>query len=200
MASENAYPVRVTFDYPEALDRTTTALRVFMWLPVAIMADLLAGGVNFGGNTAMGAGGGLFLAIGLIILFRGYIPRWVFDFQVALIQFGTRGVAYLALLTDQYPAFEAPYPVNVTVDYPEAPTRWKVIVWKIITAIPHLIALFVLMVVAVVVAIVAWFAILFTGRYPRGMFDFVSGVIRWGVRVQAYVTSLTDVYPPFSLS
>jgi hypothetical protein len=171
---------------------------------VAIMLALL-GGSDFRVGAARDAGGfvvsgsgGLFLAIAATILFRGYIPHWIFDFQVALMQFGVRGLAYLALLTDRYPAFESEYPVNLEVDYPEHPTRWKVVIWKLITAVPHFVVLFFLIIVAGVMVLIAWFAILFTGQYPRGLHDFVSGAIRWGVRVNGYVLSLTDVYPPFS--
>jgi uncharacterized protein DUF4389 len=201
MATTSAYPVRVTFDYPETLDRTTTLLRLFMWIPVAIMLALLAGGFSFTSDarrTVATTGGGLLLAIAATILFRGYIPHWIFNFQVALMQFQTRAYAYLALLTDRYPAFESEYPVNVEIDYPTQLTRWKVVIWKFITAIPHLIVLIFLSIAAVIVVIIAWFAILFTGRYPRGLFDFVAGVLRWGLRVEAYVYSLTDEYPPFS--
>jgi hypothetical protein len=176
---------------------------LFMWVPLALMLGLLNGSpITTGASRAREAGfvggGGLFLAIAAVILFRGYIPHWIFNFQVALTQFGIRVAAYLALLTDRYPAFESEYPVNIEIDYPEHPTRWKVVIWKIVTAIPHFLVLIILGIVAVVVVIIAWFAILFTGRYPRGLHNFVTGVIRWSLRVNAYVYSLTDQYPPFS--
>ena len=205
--STSPYPVRASFEYPQSLNRWTTAVRLFMWIPIAIMLALLSGdGGSFtvgaareGGRTAAGGGGGLFLAIAVVILFRGYIPHWIFNFQVALMQFETRAAAYLALLTDRYPAFESEYPVNIEIDYPEHPTRWKVVIWKIITSIPHIIVLIFLILAAILVVIIAWFAIIFTGRFPEGMHRFVAGVLRWCLRVQAYLYSLTDQYPPFSL-
>ena len=123
----------------------------------------------------------------------------MFDFQVALMRFEVRAGGYLALLTDQFPAFEGEYPINFDVRYPDRLSRWKVAIWKIITSIPHFIILIFLFLAMVVVVVIAWFAILFTGRYPRGLHGFVVGVFRWSLRVQAYIFSLTDEYPPFSL-
>jgi hypothetical protein len=194
MATDNRHPVRATFEYPQSLNRATSAVRIILWIPIAIMLALLGGGSNSGP-----AAGGLFLAIAAVILFRGYIPRWFFNFQVALMQFQVRSWAYLCLLTDRYPAFESEYPVNIEIDYPESHNRWTVVFWKLISSIPHLIVLAFLIIAAVIVVVIAWFAILFTGRYPDSMHRFVAGVLRWGLRVQAYIYSLTDVYPPFSL-
>ncbi len=92
--------------------------------------------------------------------------------------------------------------VHLEIDYPDVErdlNRWMPLV-KWFLAIPHYIVLIVLGVIAVFAIIIAWFAILFTGRYPRALFDYVVGVGRWGLRVQAYVSLLvTDRYPPFSL-
>ena len=139
------------------------------------------------------------LAIWAAVLVRQYVPHWLFDFQVALMRFQARAYGYLALLTDRVPAFEGEYPIDFDVRYPDKLNRWKVAVWKIITSIPHIIILFFLYLAVFVVVVIAWFAILFTGRYPQGLHTFVAGVFRWSLRVQAYIISLTDDYPPFSL-
>jgi hypothetical protein len=120
-----------------------------------------------------------------------------------LLRLETRITAYIFLLRDEYPSVDDEQAVHVEVFYPDAPSdlnRWLPLV-KWFLAIPHFIVLFFLDIAAVVVVIIAWFAILFTGRYPRGMFDFVTGVMRWSLRVTAYAFLLiTDRYPPFSLA
>jgi hypothetical protein len=140
------------------------------------------------------------LASWLAILVRGRIPRWLFDFQVALYRWQNRALGYVLLLTDAYPPFEGDWVINYDVRYPERLSRWKLLFWKVITAIPHFIIVAVLMLTVVIVSIIAWFFILIAGRYPRGLYDYVGGVMRWSARVQAYVFSLTDEYPPFNLS
>jgi hypothetical protein len=184
-AAPSPYPVRFDVEYPERLSRLSTAFRIFLSIPVAIFLELV--------------GGGIVLAIWAAVLVRQYVPHWLFDFQVALMRFEARAFGYLALLTDRFPAFEGEYPINFDVRYPDQLSRWKVAIWKIITSIPHIIILFFLFLAAFVVVVIAWFAILFTGRYPRGLHSFVAGVFRWSLRVQAYIISLTDEYPPFSL-
>jgi hypothetical protein len=150
-----------------------------------------------------GAGGLLFFGPLLMILFRQKYPRWWFDWNVELQRFTNRVGVYLALMDDRYPATDQQQSVHLDYVYPDAArdlNRWLPLV-KWILAIPHYIVLFVLWIAAIVVVIIAWFAILFTGRYPRGLFDFVEGVIRWGVRVIAYAFLLvTDRYPPFALT
>lgn len=131
---------------------------------------------------------------------RGSIPRWLFDFQVAVNRWHLRTWSYFLLLTDVYPPFDGDYPIRYEVPYPERVSRWRLVVWKIITSIPHLIILAVLALTVVVVTAIAWFAILLTGSYPKGLHGYTAGVLRWGARVQAYVISLTDEFPPFSLS
>jgi hypothetical protein len=137
-----------------------------------------------------------------MILFRQRYPRWWFDFALELARFSTRIGAYLALLTDQYPSTVEEQDVHLDLDYPDAErdlNRWLPLV-KWLLAIPHYLVLIVLTVGALFAVVFAWFAILVTGRYPRGLFDFVVGVGRWGLRVQAYAfLLLTDRYPPFSL-
>jgi hypothetical protein len=150
-----------------------------------------------------GISGGLFAATVLMILFRQRYPRWWFDFALQLNRFATRVGAYVTLLTDQYPATEEEQSVHLDIDYPDVPrnlNRWLPLV-KWFLAIPHIVVLTFLALGAVVAVVLAWFAILFTGRYPRALFDYVVGVGRWALRVQAYATLLvTDEYPPFRLS
>jgi hypothetical protein len=153
--------------------------------------------------VAAGAGGLLFFGPLLMILFRQKYPRWWFDWNLELQRFTNRVGIYLALMDDRYPATDQQQAVHLDYVYPDAArdlNRWLPLV-KWLLAIPHYIVLFFLWIAAIVVVIIAWFAILFTGRYPRGMFDFVQGVIRWGARVVAYAFVLvTDRYPPFSLA
>jgi Domain of unknown function (DUF4389) len=205
------YPVRFNVDYPDRqLDRLTTAFRIFVAIPIVIVLATVSGG---GGgwewnaeNTrtaAAGTGGLLFLGPLLLILFRQKYPRWWFDWNLELQRFGNRVVAYLALLDDRYPATDQHQSVHLDYPYPDVErdlNRWMPLV-KWLLAIPHYIVLFFLDIAALVVVIVVWFAILFTGRYPRGLFDFVEGVIRWHNRVIAYsLVLVTDRYPPFSLA
>jgi hypothetical protein len=154
-------------------------------------------------RTGAGITGGLFVATMLMIVFRQRYPRWWFDFARELSRFGARVGAYLALLTDRYPSTVEEQSVHLEIDYPDVESdlnRWLPLV-KWLLAIPHYIVLAVLLVVTLVAVLIAWFAILFTGRYPRGLFDFVVGVGRWSLRVQAYAFLLvTDKYPRFSLS
>jgi hypothetical protein len=219
MQPENSYPVQFTVDYPDReLNRLTTFFRLFTAIPILIVLSAIAGGTwqSGGGQwrdgqwdngdqsmvTIAGVGGLLFFAPLLMILFRQKYPRWWFDWNLELQRFSNRVVAYLALLDDQYPSTDEQQSVHLTYEYPDVPrelNRWLPLI-KWLLAIPHFIVLVVLGIVAFFVVIIAWFAILFTGRYPRGLFDFVVGVIRWQNRVVAYaVTLVTDKYPPFSL-
>jgi hypothetical protein len=208
----SVYPARLEVDYPELHDRVTTFFRAFMVIPIAIILGVLTAGasqtVQYPNgqtvrNTSGGIVAGLFLATVLMILFRARYPRWWFDFALELTRFSTRIGAYFALLTDQYPSTVEEQSVHLQLDYPDVErdlNRWLPLV-KWLLAIPHFIVLGVLFVVAFFAVVIAWFAILFTGRYPRGLFDFVVGVARWSLRVQAYATLLvTDRYPPFSLT
>jgi hypothetical protein len=182
------YAARLTVDYPEELSRLTTFFRLVTIIPIAIVLGLVSSGL---------AG-----ATGLMIVFRRRYPRWWFDFARELTRFSMRVGAYAVLLTDRYPSTVDEQSVHVELDYPDAErdlNRWLPLV-KWFLAIPHYIVLFVLAIVAFLALIVAWFAILFTGRYPRPIFDYVVGLMRWGLRVNAYVALLvTDRYPPFSL-
>ncbi len=154
-------------------------------------------------RSSGGIAAGLFAATLLMIVFRQRYPRWWFDFAREFARFSTRVFAYLVLLTDQYPSTVEEQSVHLDLDYPDVEqdlNRWLPLVKWFLT-IPHYIVLMVLFLVAIVVAVIAWFAILFTGRYPRGLFDYMVGVGRWGLRVQGYAFFLvTDQYPPFSLN
>jgi hypothetical protein len=207
MAEAAPYPVTFDAVYPERLSRLSTFFRLLLFIPIAIFAVVLGGGpyswaesARGGAVIALGTAGAVALASWLAILVRGRIPRWLFDFQVAFYRWGNRAFGYFFLLTDRYPPFEGDWVISYDVRYPERVSRWKLLFWKVITAIPHLIILEFLGLGAVIVTVIAWFFILFSGRYPRGLFDYVAGVMRWGARVWAYVLSLTDEYPPFNLS
>jgi hypothetical protein len=205
-----SYPLQFSVDYPDrALNRVSTAFRIVLVIPIAIILGAVSNGTwqwSSGQHTtevAAGAGGLLVFAPLLMILFRQKYPRWWFDWNQELLRFSNRVGVYLALMDDRYPSTTDQQSVRLEYPYPDAErdlNRWLPLV-KWFLAIPHYIVLFFLWIAAVVVVIVAWFAILFTGRYPRGMFDFVEGVIRWQNRVVAYAFMLvTDSYPPFRLA
>ena len=204
------YPVQFSVDYPDRpLDRLTTFFRIFVAIPIAIVLGTVSGGTwqgMSGGRTVMvaaGAGGLLFLGPLLMILFRQKYPRWWFDWNLELQRFGNRVSVYLALMDDRYPSTTDQQSVHLDYAYPDAASelnRWLPLV-KWFLAIPHYIVLIFLDIAAFVTVIITWFAILFTERYPKGLFDFVEGVIRWHNRVIAYAFVLvTDQYPPFRLS
>ena len=210
MQQQEEYPVRFTVDYPDRpLDRLTTGFRIFVVIPILIVLGTVSGGGSWESSydntrtTTIAAGGLLFFGPLLMILFRQKYPRWWFDWNLELQRFGNRVGVYLALMDDRYPATDQEQSVHLDYPYPDVQrdlNRWLPLV-KWLLAIPHYIVLFFLGIAAFVVVIVAWFAILFTGRYPRGLFDFVEGVIRWYNRVVAYAGVLvTDRYPPFRLS
>jgi len=204
-----SYVLTFSVDYPDrSLDRLTTFFRIFTVIPIAIVAAMVSG-ATYSYDTAttttavVAAGGILFAAPLLMILFRKKYPRWWFDWNRELLRFQSRVGAYLGLLSDQYPSTDEQQYVHLEVDYPNVETDlargMPLIKWFL--AIPHYIVLFFLYIAVFVCVVIAWFAILFTGRYPRSLFDFVVGVGRWHLRVTAYMFILvTDKYPPFSLS
>lgn len=221
------YPVSFTVDYPDGpRNRLTTFFRLFTVIPIYIVLVILTGysfswdpsAFSWGasefarfGSTGHGTGwsfqyttvGVLFLATLIMILIRQKYPRWWFDWNLALVKFSTRVESYLFLLRDEYPSTDEEQAVHLEIVYPDAKkdlNRWLPLV-KWFLAIPHYIVLIFLGIAAGVVTMIAWFAILFTGRYPRSLFDMVVGTYRWALRVAAYVLLLTtDRYPPFSLS
>jgi hypothetical protein len=206
----NQYPVRFSVEYPDRdLDRLSTAFRIIAAIPILIVLGAIGGGWgSWGGGAgngemvAAGGGGILFFPTLLMILFRQKYPRWWYDWNLELLRFQNRVGVYLGLLDDRYPSTDERQSVSLEFPYPDAKqglNRWLPLV-KWLLAIPHYVVLVFLGLAAVVCVILAWFAILFTGRYPRGLFDFVVGVMRWGNRVVGYAFILvTDEYPPFRL-
>jgi hypothetical protein len=211
-SAPTVYPARLDVDYTVEHNRVTTLFRLVLVIPIAIVYGALTAGATSttvyegtGKTVSTTSGGivaGLFVATLLMILFRQRYPRWWFDFARELTRFAARVGAYVVLLTDEYPSTVDEQRVHLEIDYPDAQqdlNRWLPLV-KWLLAIPHYVVLFFLAIGAFVVVVIAWFAILFTGHYPRGMFDYVVGVGRWALRVNAYAFLLvTDQYPPFSL-
>ena len=205
----DAYPVRFSVEYPDRqLNRLTSAFRIFTVIPIAIVLAAIGGYSDQWGDgaetttVAVGGTGLLFLPPLLMIVFRQKYARWWFDWNLELLRFTNRVGVYIALMDDRYPSTDEGQSVRLDFGYPDARlelNRWLPLV-KWFLAIPHYIVLAFLYLGMIVVVIVAWFAILFTGRYPRGMFDYVEGVMRWHNRVVGYAFILvTDEYPPFRL-
>lgn len=207
--NESSYPVQFDVDYPDRdLNRLSTGFRIFAAIPILIVAFLLTSSISTGwhGHTSQivyEAGGIITLPLVLMLVFREKYPRWWFDWNLELLRFLNRIGVYLALMDDRYPSTDERQSLTLDMPYPDAKSelnRWLPLV-KWILAIPHYIVLIFLSIAAFFVVIFAWFAILFTGRYPRGLFDFVLGVSRWYNRVVGYAFVLvTDQYPPFRLS
>jgi hypothetical protein len=208
------FPAALEIDYPDReLDRVTTFFRLFTVIPIMIVLGLVSGpmvrdtshhslpGSEHVAFLVLGSGGVVFLPTVLMLLFRRKYPGWWFDWNLALTRFATRCWAYLALLRDEYPSTDEEQAVHLEIPYPDAweLNRYLPLV-KWFLAIPHYVVLWFLGVGATVCVVVAWFAILFTGRYPLPLFEFVVGVFRWSLRVGAYAFLLTtDRYPPFTL-
>ena len=183
MAQASDYPVQLSIDYPESSNRLTAFFRPILMIPSSSLSVVL--------------GAPKFLAPLLMLLFTGKFPRWWFDWNLQVKRFSARVNAYIGLMQDEYPSTEDDQSVHLDIEYPEDLNRFLPLV-KWLLAIPHYIVLMVLGFVSLVLTVIAWFAILFTGRYPRELFDFNLGVARWGVRVNAYAFALmTDRYPPF---
>jgi uncharacterized protein DUF4389 len=200
---EQPYPLRLEVAYPDRpLNRVSTGFRIFAAIPVAIVLAAVGGG-GWGPRYGVEAGGILFIPSLLMILFREKYPRWWFDWNRELLRFSNRVAAYLLLLDDRYPSTDEEQYVRLELAYPDVDrdlNRWLPLV-KWFLAIPHYVVLFFLYIGSLLAVIGAWFAILVTGRYPRGIFDFVVGVLRWQNRVAAYAFVLvTDRYPPFRLA
>jgi hypothetical protein len=205
------YPVAFSVDYPDrTLDRVSTGFRIFAVIPIALVLAAIGGysaswtetGGTEATTIAVGGTGLLFLPPLLMLLFRQKYPRWWFDWNLELLRFTNRVGAYIALMDDRYPSTDEQQAVRLDIPYPDARrdlNRWLPLV-KWFLAIPHYVVLFFLYIGAIVSIVTAWFAILFTGRYPRGLFEYVEGVMRWHNRVVAYAfTLVTDSYPPFRL-
>ena len=205
--ARSAYPARLRVDYPQQQqDRVRALFRPLLAIPIVVLLGVLTGG---GGGqqsdellvVVVSSGGVIVLPVLLMIVFRRKYPRWWFDWNLELTRFSNRVGAYFLLLREEYPATDAEQAVHIEIDYPDAGqdlNRWLPLV-KWLLAIPHYVVLIVLAAMVVVITVIAWFAILFTGRYPRELFDIVVGWSRWALRVSAYAFLLTtDRYPPFS--
>lgn len=202
------HPVQLSVDYPDRpLNRLTTALRIIVAIPVLFVLEAVSGGrfvPSRGGDVVVyGAGGLLFLGPLLMIVFRQKYPRWWFEWNLELQRFSNRVLVYLALMDDRYPSTDDRQSLRLDYPYPDVPrelNRWLPLI-KWLLAVPHYVVLAFLFAAAVLATIGAWLAILVTGRYPRGIFVFVEGVLRWSQRVAAYAFLLvTDTYPPFRLA
>jgi hypothetical protein len=207
----SVYPASLNVDYPDrSLNRLTSFFRIFTVIPIAIILGFLTNAsFNWGDKAhsavnwqiALGGAGFLVAPLVLMILFRKKYPKWWFDWNLALAKFSYRVSSYILLLRDEYPSTDEEQAVHLELTYPDALklSRGMPLV-KWILAFPHYVVLFFLCIAAVVCWVVAWFAILFTAKYPKGLFDFIVGVLRWGLRVEAYAfLMITDIYPPFSL-
>lgn len=195
----NDYPVQFSVDYGDGTrNRLTTFFRLILMIPILVVLMV----VSY--STAA-------VAAFLMILFRQKYPKWMFDYQLEVLRFNARVSAYLSLLTDEYPSTDEEQSVHLEVAYPDAASdlnryaasdlnRFLPLI-KWLLAIPHYIALLILEIIALAITIIAWFAIIITGTYPSGLFNFVVGVARWSNRVTAYAFLLTtDRYPPFRLN
>ena len=207
MEGSHRYPVQFSVAYPDReLNRLTSFFRLIVAIPILIVLTALGNEYGSWSNDwgfAAGGGGLLFFPPLLMIVFRQKYPRWWYDWNLELMRFSNRVGVYLGLMDDEYPSTDEQQSVTLDFPYPDARNglnRWLPLV-KWLLAIPHYLILIFLGLAAFVAVILAWFAILFTGRYPRGIFEFVEGVIRWHNRVYAYMLILvTDEYPPFRLS
>ena len=184
------YPLRLDVEYPEQLNRWLPLVKLLLAIPHLLIVSAL---INVAYIIQIIA----FFAI----LFTTKYPQSLFEFVVNIYRWQANTHVYIFLMRDEYPPFSwepGQYPVTFEIDYPTELNRWLPLV-KWLLAFPHYVALFFLGIAALVVWVIAFFAILFTATYPRGMFDFVVGVLRWGNRVNAYVYFMRDEYPPFSL-
>lgn len=203
-AQPPSYPVTFSVDYPDReLSRLTSAFRIFTVIPIAILIALMPGGATtYGATAGISAGSLVVLPVVLMILFRKKYPRWWFDWNLELMRFSNRIGVYASLMDDAYPSTDEMQAVHLDFPYPDVERDLErglpLVKWLL--ALPHYIVLFFLYIGAIFAVILAWFAILFTGRYPHGLFDYVEGVLRWGNRVYGYAIALvTDRYPPFRL-
>ena len=189
-AAESSYPVQFSVDYPESSNRLKALFRLILIIPMAVIYILVYGTI----------GGALFPAVLLMLLFRKKYPRWWFDVNVEVQRFSASVWAYFSLLRDEYPSTDEQQAVQLDFEYPDAQNdlnRWLPLI-KWLLALPHWIIIWILSYVWVIVVVISWFAVIITGRHPRGLFDFLVGYKRWVIRANAYAFLLTtDRYPPF---
>jgi len=210
----STHPVSVHVE-PATADRNrvTTAFRLILALPhIVLVGAPIAAMLSWGGTSESGAdlswgGGGALGAVAALvaviawfaIVFTGRSPQGLWNLGAFYLRWRVRAVAYAALLRDEYPPFgDGDYPATVELFPPIEPRDRVSVAFRIILAIPHIIAVWVLGVAWAFTTVIAWFAILFTGRYPEALYGFAVGVFRWGTRVEAYLLLLNDDYPPFS--
>ena len=201
MEPANAYPVTFSVDYPDRdLNRLTTFFRIFMVVPIALLVQFLPGAslANYG-TESLTFGSLVFVPTVLMLLFRKKYPRWWFDWNLELTRLFNRVYVYVLLMDDRYPSTDERQSVHLDFPIPDGERLERglpLVKWLLV--LPHYFVLFFLYIAVLFVVIAAWFAILFTGRYPRGMFTFVESVLRWTTRVYGYAFALvTDFYPPF---
>ncbi len=183
-------PTQFDVEYPDELSRLLIFVKFLLAIPHLLILYALSGVLSVITIIAFFA-----------ILFTTRYPEGLFKIAVGVMRWQANVYAYILLMRDDYPPFSwesGEYPLTLEVEYPGTLNRWlPLIKWLLI--IPNLIVFFIVMIVAFLLIFVAWFAILFTGNFPRGMFDFVVGTMRWSLRVNAYTYFMRDEYPPFSL-
>ncbi len=209
MTQDKKYPLTLDIDYSDKSDRLTAAFRIILIIPIFIILALISGANSTDEESARAArwgiesGGLLIIPTMLMILFRQKYPKWWYNFNIELTKFATRVGAYFFLLRDEYPSTDEEQAVHINIPYPNVEkdlVNWMPLV-KWFLAIPHVLVLCFLWIGAIIAVIIAWFAILFTGTHPKGIHDYIVGVMRWSLRVETYALLLTtDEYPPFSLS
>jgi len=188
--SDSSHPrLQLSADYPETLSRGLIFVKWLLIIPHAIALAVLGFVSSIVGIIAFFA-----------ILITGKYPEGMWNFSLGVLRWSVRVNAYFYLMRDEYPpfSFDGEYPVRLDLQYPTQLNRLLVLV-KILLLIPHALALLVLQFFVRIILLIAFFAILFTGQFPRNMFDFVAGYLRWNARVAAYALLLTDDYPPFTL-
>ena len=194
------YPVSLNIDYSDKSNRITVLFRLILAIPILIILSLLTSTSYKVGHIY--SAGIIFLPTLLMIVFSRKYPKWWFDWNLALAKFSLRVTSYLLLLRDDYPSTDEEQAVHVQIHYPDVEkelNQWLPLV-KWLLVIPHFIVLCFIMVGVIICTLLAWLTILFSGSYPKSMFDFVVGCLRWILRVDAYAILLTtDEYPPFSL-
>ena len=208
MQAKSTYPVQFSVDYPESSNRLKVLVRIILAVPILVVAAFISGAFMTGNSdldeslVPLLAGGGLFIAPLLMIVFREKYPRWWFDWNLELSRFSARITAYVGLMRDEYPSTDEQQSVSLRIEYPDVKSELNrflpIIKWLLV--MPNLIVWMILAVVALVFTVLAWVSILLVGRYPKSLFTFVEGTIRWGYRIAAYAFMLTtDRYPPFRL-
>ena len=209
------YPVHIHLE-PDTgeRDRLTTFFRILLAIPhLLLVGGPIAIGLSLAWNDGpirfdWGTSGGLLGAVACLcaviswfaLIFTGKAPDGLTSLITFYLRWRVRAVAYVALLRDEYPPFgDGDYPASLRLVPPTGERDRVSIAFRLILVIPHLIAVWALGLVWCLSTVIAWVAILVTGRYPEALLEFAMGVFRWNTRVEAYVLLLTDEYPPFAL-